>query len=116
MLFVRAFQRGCAASALARTVAEQIPTGRAPPPLPQGHSGGAPGAVNALAGSAFGQLDARGILSFVTDVVDPAAALSLVRSGEKHGRGVRGWSVREITSKKILPSPQIMGPPGASYP
>jgi hypothetical protein len=46
--------------------------------------------VDALAGSAFEQLDARGILRFVTDVVDPAAALSLVRFGEKHGRGVRG--------------------------
>ena len=38
--------------------------------------------MDALAGSAFGQLDARGFLHFVTDVVDPAAALSLVRSGE----------------------------------
>jgi hypothetical protein len=56
-------------------------------PTPQGNAGGAPGAVDALAGSAFGQLDARGILRFVTDVVDPAAALSLVRFGEKHGRG-----------------------------
>jgi hypothetical protein len=57
------------------------------PPHCQGHPGGAPRTVDALVGSAFGQLDARSILRFVTDVVDPAAALSLVRFGEKHGRG-----------------------------
>ena len=76
----------------------------------QGHPGGAPRTVDALAGSAFGQLDARGILRFVTDVVDPAAALSLVRFGEKHGRRVWGWSVRKITGNKTRPPPMTMAP------
>ena len=59
-------------------------------PAPQGHAGGAPRTVDALAGSAFALLDARGILRFVTDVVDPADSLSLVRFGEKAKNTVGG--------------------------
>ena len=38
--------------------------------------------MDALVGSGFALLDKRGSLRLVIDLVDPAAALCLVRSGE----------------------------------
>ena len=63
-------------------------------PAPQGHAGGAPRTVDALVGSAFGQLDKRGSLRLVIDLVDPAAALCLVRSGENCKTTVEGGGVQ----------------------
>ena len=63
-------------------------------PAPQGHAGGAPRTVDALVGSAFGQLDTRGSLRLVIDLVDPAAALCLVRSGEDCKTTVGGGGVQ----------------------